>query len=40
MANMHGETMQNIGAAMQRLNAPKRVIRGPDGLVVGVEVVQ
>jgi len=32
--------MQNIGVAMQKLNAPKRVIRGPDGMVVGVEAVQ
>jgi hypothetical protein len=37
MANLHGESMQNIGAAMQRLNAPKRVVRGADGLVIGVE---
>jgi hypothetical protein len=40
MANLHGESMQNIGAAMQKLTAPKRVIRGPDGMVVGVEAVQ
>jgi len=39
MANLHGESMQNIGAAMQRLNAPKKVIRGADGLVIGVETV-
>jgi len=37
MANLHGESMQNIGAAMQKLNAPKKVIRGADGLVIGVE---
>jgi hypothetical protein len=37
MANLHGESMQNIGAAMQRLNAPKKVIRDADGLVIGVE---
>jgi len=37
MANLHGESMQNIGAAMQRLNAPKKIIRGADGLVIGVE---
>jgi hypothetical protein len=37
MANLHGESMQNIGEAMQRLNAPKKVIRGADGLVIGVE---
>ena len=34
MANMHGESMQNIGMAMQRLNAPKKVVRGADGLVI------
>ena len=38
MANLHGESMQNIGAAMQRLTAPKKVIRGADGLVIGVEI--
>lgn len=37
MANLHGESMQNIGEAMQRLTAPKKVIRGADGLVIGVE---
>ena len=40
MANLHGESMQNIGAAMQKLSAPKRVIRGLDGMVIGVEAVQ
>ena len=39
MANLHGETMQNIGQAMNRLAAPKKVIRGADGLVIGVETV-
>jgi hypothetical protein len=38
MANLHGHTMQNIGEAMQKLNAPKKVVRGADGLVIGVEV--
>jgi hypothetical protein len=38
MANMHGETMDKIGTAMQMLSAPKRVVRGPDGKVMGVEV--
>lgn len=37
MANLHGVSMQNIGEAMQKLSAPKRVIRGADGLVIGVE---
>ena len=39
MANLHGESMQNIGMAMQRLSAPKRIVRGPDGKAIGVEVV-
>jgi hypothetical protein len=40
MANMHGQTMQNIGEAMKKLSAPKRVVRGADGMVVGVEAIQ
>jgi hypothetical protein len=39
MANLHGQTMQNIGEAMQKLNSPKKVVRGADGLVIGVETV-
>jgi hypothetical protein len=39
MANMHGQTMTNISEAMQRLSAPKRIVRGPDGKAIGVEVV-
>ena len=38
MANMHGETMNRIGGVMQTLAAPKRIVRGPDGKAVGVEV--
>ena len=38
MQNMHGETMDKIGTAMQMLAAPKRVVRGADGKVIGVEV--
>ena len=40
MANMHGQTMQNIGEAMKKLSAPKRVVRGADGMVIGVEAIQ
>jgi len=40
MANMHGQTMQNIGEAIKKLGAPKRVVRGADGMVIGVEAVQ
>jgi F0F1-type ATP synthase membrane subunit b/b' len=39
MTNLHGQTMQNIGEAIQKLNAPKKVVRGADGLVIGVETV-
>ena len=38
MAHMHGETMGRIGGVMQTLAAPKRIVRGPDGKAVGVEV--
>ena len=38
MANMHGETMNRIGGVMQTLAAPKRIVRGPDGKAIGVEV--
>ena len=38
MANNHGDKMQNIEVAMQKLNAPKKVIRGADGLIIGVEI--
>ena len=39
MANMHGQTMLNIGEAIKKLGAPKKVVRGADGLVIGVETV-
>jgi hypothetical protein len=40
MANMHGQTMQSLGGLMQHLAAPKRIVRGPDGKAIGVEVAQ
>lgn len=40
MANMHGATLANINGMLTVLTAPKRVIRGPDGRVSGVEVAQ
>jgi hypothetical protein len=40
MANLHGVSMQNIGEAMKKLSAPKRVVRGADGMVIGVEAIQ
>jgi hypothetical protein len=40
MANMHMEAMQKLHDVLQSANAPKRVVRGPDGRAVGVEVMQ
>ena len=40
MANMHGESMQKLQAVLQAANAPKRIVRGPDGRAMGVELVQ
>ena len=40
MAQLHGEAMNKMGGIMQALTAKKRIIRGPDGKVVGVEIVQ
>ena len=39
MAAMHGETLAQLGNAVKSLAAPKKVIRGSDGRVVGVEVI-
>jgi hypothetical protein len=40
MADMIGQTMNRIDGAMGVMSAPKRVIRGPDGRVSGIEIVQ
>lgn len=40
MVNLHGSTMDKLGGVMQALTAPKRILRGPDGKAVGVEIVQ
>jgi len=40
MANMHGEAMQRLDQAVQHMAAPKRIVRGPDGRAIGVEVAQ
>jgi hypothetical protein len=32
--------MDRMGGIMQALTAKKRIIRGPDGKAVGVEIVQ
>jgi len=34
------EAMQKLHDVLQSANAPKRVVRGPDGRAVGVEVMQ
>lgn len=39
MANMHGEAMNKLHDVLQAANAPKRIIRGPDGRALGVEPV-
>ena len=39
MANMHGVAMQKLHETVQALNAPKRIVRGPDGRAQGVEVL-
>jgi hypothetical protein len=38
MANKANSTMDNIASMIQTLNAPKRIIRGPDGKAIGVEI--
>ena len=40
MMQMQAQTMQQIEGVRSAATAPKRVIRGADGKVVGVEVVQ
>lgn len=39
MANMHGEMIRKLHDVIEASKAPKRVVRGPDGRAVGVEVV-
>ena len=39
MMNMHGQTMERLDGVLSSLTAPKRLVRGPDGRAVGVEVV-
>lgn len=39
MAAMHGQTLAQLGSAVKSLVAPKKVIRGSDGRVIGVEVI-
>jgi hypothetical protein len=40
MNNMHNTAMDRINGAMEVMAAPKRVVRGADGRVAGVEVVK
>lgn len=39
MANVHGQTMEQLTQVMSTLRAPKRIVRGPDGRAVGVESI-
>jgi hypothetical protein len=39
MANMHSESMQRLHDVLRAANAPKRIVRGPDGRAMGVEPV-
>jgi hypothetical protein len=39
MADTHSQTMQRIGDVMSAMQAPKRIVRGPDGRAESVEVV-
>lgn len=39
MANMHGQSMQKLHDVLRSANAPKRIIRGPDGRALGVEII-
>ena len=40
LAMMHNQTLDHVKNVMSALNAPKRIIRGPDGRAAGVEVMQ
>jgi hypothetical protein len=40
MATMNASTMSQIAQSLQMINAPKRIIRGPDGRAAGVEIVR
>ena len=40
MNDMHNTAMDRINGAMEVMAAPKRVVRGADGRVAGVEVVK
>lgn len=36
----HGETLGQLQSALATMSAPKRIVRGPDGRAVGVEIVK
>jgi hypothetical protein len=39
VVDSHAQTMGQVQNAMMALHAPKRIVRGPDGRAVGVEVI-
>ena len=39
VANMQGAALDKMGQVLSTINAPKRIVRGPDGRAAGVEVV-
>jgi hypothetical protein len=39
LADMHGQTVNQINGVMQMIAAPKRIVRGPDGRASGVEII-
>lgn len=40
MANMHGQTTERFNQMLHILSSPKRIVRGPDGKAIGVEIIQ
>lgn len=36
----HGETLDRLQEALSTMSAPKRILRGPDGRAIGVEIVK
>ena len=39
LADMHGQTVNQINGVMQMIAAPKRIVRGADGRASGVEII-
>jgi len=40
MQQSHIQMMQKMGEAVQAMNTPKRIIRGADGRISGIEPIQ